>query len=151
MAEVRSVDEYRQYVKELKSKIKRLQDKNKELVAEVVTLKAKSETQVFNVTNAIVVAKKATRIQACWRGILARRKFKVMLRKATREDKSLLKSNTNQSVMNKAYEAAQKIYFSLEMLYRAADVKMSGSVLLEDFKLFLRKIKFPLAASHTAR
>lgn len=151
MADLKTLEDYKQYVKDLKSKVRRLQDKNKELVAEVVTLKAKSDTRSADATNAIIVSKKAARIQACWRGILARRVFKRMLRNASKEDDNIKKANTNQVVMIKAAEAAQKINFTLEMLYRAADLKMNGAINLEEFKLFLRKIKLPLAASHSAR
>jgi superfamily II DNA helicase RecQ len=151
MTDLKTLEDYKQYVKDLKSKVRRLQDKNKELVAEVITLKAKSDTRNADATNAVFVTKRATRIQACWRGILARRVFKRMLKNSSKGDEAKKKAYTNQAVMIKAAEAAQKINFTLEMLFRASDVKMSGSVNLEVFKLFLKKIKLPLATSHTAR
>jgi hypothetical protein len=151
MADLRTLEEYKQYVKELKSKVRRLQDKNKELVAEVITLKAKSDSEKVDVNNALFVTKKATKLQAIWRGILARRLFRKKLRAAAKDSTDNKRVNTNQSVMIKAAEAAQKINFSLEMIYRAADIKGTGMVYLEDFKLFLKKIRLPLAASHQAR
>lgn len=151
MTDLKTLEDYKQYVKDLKSKVRRLQDKNKELVAEVITLKSKTDKRNADATNAVFVTKRATRIQACWRGILARRVFKRLIKNASKADDARKKTYTNQAVMIKAAEAAQKINFTLEMLFRASDVRLSGSVNLEDFKLFLKRIKFPLAASHTAR
>jgi hypothetical protein len=59
--------------------------------------------------------------------------------------------NTNQFVMIKVREAAEKKGLGMEMLFRAADTNSEGFVTLEDFKLFLKKIKLQISASQMAR
>lgn len=147
-----TVDEYKTYVKDLKMKIKRLQDKNRELVTQVVNYKATAENRYgkADCNAAVAVSKKVTKLQSCWRGILARRKFKQVLRNAA-ADRPRDKAMTNQLVMNKAKDAAEKLHLSLEMVYRASDKRMTGAVLLDEFKLFLQQLRFPLSAAQTAR
>ena len=53
-------------------------------------------------------------------------------------------ANTNQSVMFKAKAAAEHQNLSLEAIYRAADYRIQGSIPLQDFKLFLSKIKLKM-------
>ena len=53
--------------------------------------------------------------------------------------------------MMRAKDAAEKMGFTLEMIFRAADSESQGRVMLEDLKLFLKKIKFKLAAAQLSR
>lgn len=147
-----TVEEYKAFVKDLKLKIKRLQEKNKELVSQVVTLKSNLENRYGkpDCNAAVTVSKRVTKIQSIWRGIIARRKFKQALRKAL-ADKPQEKAMTNQTVMIKAKEAAEKINMNLEMIYRAADCRMSGAVFLDEFRILLQRLKLPLSPSQMAR
>lgn len=53
--------------------------------------------------------------------------------------------------MSRAKDAAEKMGLTLEMLFRAADSKCKGVVKLEEFKLFLQRIKLKLASAQLAR
>lgn len=86
-----------------------------------------------------------------WRGILARRNFKRVVARLSKGEAPKQTPNTNQFVMIRAKEAAEKIGLSLEMLYRAADMSSQGQMTLEDFKLFLKKIKLKLAPAQLTR
>jgi len=150
-----SVEEYKQYIRELKSKVRRLQEKNKELATEVVSLKngeLSKQQDRAKVSFALLLNQKIVRAQASWRGILARREFKKMIKDTVRrEEEAKAKLNTNQSVMNRARDSAEALNMTLEMLHRAADTRLTGSVALDDFKNFLVRIKLKLSPAQMSR
>lgn len=90
-------------------------------------------------------------MQALWRGILARRNFKRLLARVSKGEAPKQTPNTNQFVMIRAKEAAERLGLTLEMLYRAADVSSQGNISLEEFKLFLRKVKLKLVPAQLTR
>ena len=47
----------------------------------------------------------------------------------------------------KVFKAAQKLGLSLEMLYRAADVESKGCLFVEEFRMFLGKLKLGLSSA----
>ena len=47
----------------------------------------------------------------------------------------------------KVFKAAQKLGLSLEMLYRAADVESKGCLFVEEFRMFLGKLKIGLSSA----
>ena len=83
--------------------------------------------------------------------ILARRNFKRMLSKISKEDTETVQVNSNQLVMQKAKIAAERIGLTLEMMFRAADTETQGKVLLEEFKIFMRKIKYKITPGQMTR
>ena len=148
-----TLEEYKSFVKDLKTKIKRLQDKNRELVTELVQTKTASHKAYIkvNVDKAMHLTKMTVMVQSVWRGIIARRIFKKKLQRTANGEEPREMDMTNQNVMKKARAAAQKINFTLEELYRAADKKGNGELSLEDFKLFLKRVKLHLYASQMAK
>lgn len=74
-----------------------------------------------------------------------------MLTRMSRGEAPKPTPNSNQFVMQRAKEAAERMGLTLEMVFRAADLMCSGSVSLEDLKLFLKKAKFRLAPAQMSR
>lgn len=74
-----------------------------------------------------------------------------MLARVSRGEAPKATPNSNQFVMLRAKEAAEKLGLSLEMIFRAADEQSQGTILLEDLKLFLKKAKFKLAPAQMSR
>ncbi len=160
-----SIEDYKKYTRELKLKIKRLQEKNQELLNDNAAMKdrigadapagAKPSSERLNF--AIGLNNKVTRAQvgqsqeAVWRMVLARRNYRRMLGRASRAEPSPVAPTSNQLVMLKAKEAADRLGLSLEMLFRAADEKCEGQLLLEDFKLFLRKVRLKMTPGQVTR
>jgi hypothetical protein len=110
------------------------------------------EQERAKVSFALLLNQKIVRAQASWRGVLARREFKKLIKDtARRAEDARAKLNTNQSVMYRARDSAEALNMTLEMLHRSADTRLTGSIALEDFKQFLLKIKLKLSPAQMSR
>lgn len=149
-----SIDEYKKYIRELKTMIKQLQAKNKRLVEDMVKFESQNnqQTKGEQLQFALKANKKAVIIQKTVRGFIARSKFRKMLR-AMVNQKSKQKSATygNEVVMTEMLKAVEIIGFNLEMLYRAGNVNGSTSISVDEFRAFIRRLKLKVKESHVSR
>lgn len=152
MSEIHSIEDYKKYVKELKLKIRRLQDKNKDLVSEVVVLRSQaSSAQVKEkVAFSLDLTRKVIRVQSIWRGLVARRQFRKTLSQRPSEPPRPVTYGA-QKTLQKAQEAAKRARLTLEALHRAADRQNTGKVPLEEFRAFLLGMKLRLSPAVVAR
>lgn len=160
-----TLEDYKAYTKELKGKIVRLQEKNKELAEEVVRLKGSGPSaQGKNLGRILVESNmKVVKAQAIWRGVLARRKFKNLLSMKIRSKPTAnqvtavptVPKSTDKlpeaGVFNSLKKAAEGRGLTLEMLFRAADKEGTGTLSIEEFRIFLTGLKLPIPQSQLAR
>jgi len=147
-----SIEEYKAFVRDLKGKIRRLQDKNKELATEVITLRGgDGKNKAEYIQFALKFQNQVIKIQKAWRGFRARRQFQKLIAAANKDPQQKGPKNTNLSVMQRAKEAAEELNLTLEGIYRAADTSMKGDITLDEFRLFIKKINLKLSPAQMAR
>lgn len=141
-----TIEDYKKYVRELKTRIKVLTDANAKLTEEALKRDPKDKRHPTDMATLVVKAtKSALLIQKAVRGFLARAKLKKTGRlRATSARSDLHKQKTfweTEALMLDMCKGCLKTGLSLEMLYRAADTKCSGVVPHEDLGRLMQRLK----------
>lgn len=110
--EPKTIEEYRDYVKDLKLQLRKAEKKNVELIVRMTdkTKAQDKEKKGTDIEESINLTKRAIRIQAIWRGYRQRQIFKQELRKIAKSDpKAGVKINTNNTAMAEISTAVKRI------------------------------------------
>ena len=156
--EPKTIDDWKYYAKELKLRIRKLEKKQADLVLKL-SEKSYGTTTSHNhkklVGFAVSASRAVLKIQKIWRGCRQRKAFKQELRKlASKQPSGYTRGNrtsSNQIVIQEVNKSVQKLGLNLEMLYRACDRDSNGSVYLDDFKHFLKRLNLRITASQLNR
>ena len=152
--EPKTTEEWQNYAKELRGRIRKLEKKQADLVLKLSQRNdlheknIKSQVMSFSVT----FMHRLVTVQKIWRGHKARKEYLKKLEDAQHSSHARqTQFSTNEVILQDIYKAAKALGLTLEMLYRACDKDYSGIVYLEDFRTFLRKLKLNVPRSHIAR
>lgn len=150
-----TLQEYKNYVKRLKLKIRSLKSKNSLLLEKVMNLEKNSKTLSKNdiIKYSLKINRKVSLLQKHVRGFLARRKFQKIIKKALKEKNMNPKKKitSNFKILQQIANSLNPIGLNLEMLFRASNSKNSKFLKIEEFKIFLQRLKLKLKKSQIAR
>jgi len=153
---VPGIDDYKLYVRKLKTKIANLenklstQDRDKRLASSNVNTKTENNWA----KDLPDITKKVTKLQSAMRQALAIKKLKSLKYDKMHDTTSMrLEDNIlwDEQIIKEFNVAVKKKGFNCEMLYRAADVSHYKEIRTNEFKLFLEKIRLPLAKTKISR
>ena len=152
-----TLQEYKNYVKRLKLKIRSLKSKNSLLLEKVMTLEKNSKSLSKNdiIKYSLKINKKVSLLQKHIRGFLARRKFQKIIKKVLKEknqnNNPKKKITSNFQIFQQISNSLKKIGLNLEMLFRACDSKKKNFIKIEELKIFLQRLKLKLKKSQIAK
>ena len=149
-----SIEEYKKYIRELKTRIKQLTAKNQRLVEDIVKYESQNSQQNNSekINFTFKANKKAEIIQKMVRGFIARSKFKKMLKTmVNQKTKPRLATFGNEIVMTAMLKAVERIGLNLEMIYRAGNINEKPKIQVDEFRAFIRRLKLNVKESHVSR
>lgn len=110
--EPKTIEEYREFVKDLKLQLRKAEKKNVELIVRM-TDKTKAqdrEKKGASIEEAVSLTKRAVKIQSLWRGYRQRKQFKQDLRTIAKSDpKAGVKIHTNNTALAEISTAVKRI------------------------------------------
>lgn len=153
-----TLEDYKKYVRELKSRIRHLTDKNKTLTDEISSIsktKSLGKSVDNNAALAIKLSKKAVYIQKIFRGYLSRKKTANMIerKKTIAKLTNGMKTNDDRpdsKCMVRIQKAAEKMGLNLEMIFRAADTESLKEIPIEVFRALFYKLKLSISKDDMA-
>ena len=154
--EPKTIEDWMHYAKELKLRIRKLEKKQADLVlklSEPAYQSSATQSREKVVASAVSIHRSTVKIQKVWRGHRQRLKFKQELRRIANTNTSPGTSRpaSNEVVIKGIFEVVKKQGLNLEMLFRACDKDMRGTIYLDDFKQFLRRLNLKLPLSKVNR